>query len=144
VDDLVVGAKRANQYTGWAGWLDGATGSLLIQILGGAKSETFGASLGLLGDVDGDGFAEVVVGSPSEGVPLGYAARGFSIYSGPGLEVAALAAEPLHPLSFSTALAGADVDGDGEIDLIVGSPLEDPTYLWQAGRLEVFTDLLDP
>lgn len=145
VPEVLVGAKRTNQYVGSVHWLDGQRGNELDQELGNVKFETMGASLAWCGDLDGDGVGEVAVGSPSEGVPYGWAARGFRIWSelgGPAKFT--VLADPQHPFSFSTSMAIGDVDGDGEKDdMVIGSPNEDIAYIRMGGGVEVYTDLLD-
>jgi hypothetical protein len=144
VPEIVVGAKRANQYVGYVAWLDGVTGAELAMQLGDVKFETMGASLAWCGDLDGDGVGEVAVGSPSEGVPYGFAARGFRIWSEMGgPHKFKVLADVLHPLSFSTAMAVGDINGDGQTDMVVGSPNEDIAFIRMGGRIEAFTDLLD-
>lgn len=144
VPEVLVGAKRANHYVGYVVWLDGATGAEVGFEYGEFQWETMGASLAYLGDLDGDGVGEVAVGSPSQGVPYGYAARGFRIWSGIGGPHKFLVlADPIHPLSFSTAMATGDMNGDGQLDMVVGSPNEDIAFIRMGGRIEVFTDLLD-
>lgn len=69
--DLVVGTPTTDvgaTNTGSVVVLSGATGLRLGQVNGLVASDLRGRSVGGLGDVDGDGFAEVLVGTPSSDV----------------------------------------------------------------------------
>ncbi len=64
--DLLVGAPgfdAGGADTGAALAISTATGAILRTWTGGVAGSSFGATLGLLGDVDGDGMPEVVVGA---------------------------------------------------------------------------------
>ncbi|HVS19415.1 MAG TPA: FG-GAP-like repeat-containing protein [Planctomycetota bacterium] len=78
---------------------------------GQASFDFLGWSVGGGGDVDGDGYADVVVGA------LGYSSGGRAeVYSG---KTGSLLHTFPAPGFMSCALAG-DVDGDGKVDVIVG------------------------
>ena len=83
--------------------------------------ELFGASVASAGDVDADGYADVVVGAPDAGVA--YVFRGGA--GGLGLAWRDRIPAPVGTNgagSFGAAVAGTDVDADGDGDVIVGSP----------------------
>ncbi|MBL7732134.1 MAG: FG-GAP repeat protein [Chitinophagaceae bacterium] len=89
----------------------------------------FGTSVASAGDVNGDGFSDVIVGAPlysdganlSEGWTFVYhgAAAGLS-----ALPVSALDTDQFAGLGYSVASAG-DVNGDGFSDVIIGAPFLD-------------------
>jgi hypothetical protein len=88
----------------------------------------FGYSVACAGDVNGDGFADVVVGAPGEspsafvyeGSALGLATTPTAIVGPAGLGV--LLGIPAS--AFGTAVASAgDVNGDGFADVVVGAPI---------------------
>ena len=87
-----------------------------------------GSSVSGAGDVNGDGFADVIVGAPgwSDGVNIGAAVvfLGSStglIGSDPASAHARLSSDPTTPMGADVAAAG-DVNGDGFGDIIVGAP----------------------
>jgi hypothetical protein len=140
--DALVPTKRkdAGRVQIFAG-ADGA-GAALVALAGEAKGERFGTALASFGaDLDGDGEAEIAVGSPGAAAP-GAAkpkkgAGRVRVFSDPGAGSAldffgAAAGDAL-----GAALgAGADFDGDGANDLAIGSPNADVALLANAGRAE--------
>ncbi len=155
VDDLIVGAPGAslNGYGSGAAYvvfgkangfaatlnlstLDGQTG---FQISGEAESDNAGWSVSSAGDVNGDGFADLIVGARGadpNGVGSGAAwvvfgkARGFAA----NLDLSTLDGTTGFQLSGEVAgdeagrsvSAAGDVNGDGFADLIVGAYGADP------------------
>ena len=101
----------------------------------------FGRALGTAGDVNGDGYSDVIVGCPSfddptlqEGIVFVY------LGSASGLNTeAAWTAEGDHSLAiFGTSVGTAgDVNGDGFADVIIGAPRYDNEQL-REGRAYVF------
>jgi hypothetical protein len=93
---------------------------------GDQVSATFGWSVATAGDVNGDGFSDVVVGAPfyakggrSEGRTFVYHGSASGLGTSPAWF--AEANQPDAQFSFSVATAG-DVNGDGFSDVIVGAP----------------------
>jgi len=68
IPDVVVGAPGASpgglRSAGTAFVFSGATGKLLLRLDGQEADASFGASVAIAGDLDGDGRAEVLVGAP--------------------------------------------------------------------------------
>jgi len=66
--DLVIGSPLASpggkHEAGRAGVYSGKTGELLFSYTGKRAGDHFGQSVSGLGDIDGDGRAEVIVGAP--------------------------------------------------------------------------------
>ena len=116
--------------------LNGRNGFMLS---GAAASDHSGWSVASAGDVNGDGFADVIVGAPNadpHGLDSGASYVVFGNASGlaSNIDLSSLDGTTGFKLSggvasdnsgFSVASAG-DVNGDGLADLIVGAPHADP------------------
>lgn len=112
-----VGARRGSVYV-----YSGRTGSAVLNLFGTDTNEGFGSSIASLGDIDGDGWPDLLVGAPDAvcGTRVGAAylfsgATGSLLYPricGPGEES-----------GFGTSVAMVpDRDADGHRDFLVGAP----------------------
>jgi FG-GAP repeat len=119
--DFIVGAPRPNNI-GEAFVFSGADGSMLLHLLGYYMDGLFGIAVAGAGDVDGDGHADVLVGSPqdkSDGFTFGKA-RVFSGIDG-SLIYTLKGNASSDEFGFRVAAAG-DVDADGAADFLIGAP----------------------
>ncbi|HET6564373.1 MAG TPA: integrin alpha [Xanthomonadales bacterium] len=134
--DVIIGARNYDNpddneggafiFFGGTGAFDLAADAILESNDGGAQ---FGSSVAGAGDVNGDGYADVVVGAPNYGtVESGESDEGaaFIYFGGSGaFDTTADAQLESNQTGsdFGTSVAGAgDVNGDGYADVIVGAP----------------------
>ncbi len=151
-DDQAVGAPGEGVNAGplggavfvfFGGTLGLGTGSFVSEAdLGGTveDGDELGASLAA-GDLDGDGFADLVMGAPGNAADVGRLYVRFGSDAGLGLTATvvhqgmAAGAEEAGD-RFGAALVCADFDDDGDDDLVIGTPGEAPGADPKAG---VFT-----
>lgn len=102
----------------------GSDSAALWSASGGTAGDLFGWSLAHIGDLDGDGVGEVVIGAP--GTAAGTAPGQVSIHSGADGTVLHTFTGTAAGDRFGFAVDGVgDYDLDGTDDIIVGAPLED-------------------
>ena len=106
--------------------LDGANGFRVD----GVNPDYIGSSVAGAGDVNGDGFDDLIVGAPTANGTYGasYVVFGTAAGFGPSLDLASLDGtngfrlDGVSPDYFGTSVSGAgDVNGDGIDDLIIGA-----------------------
>jgi hypothetical protein len=146
--DVIVGAYRENPNVvpadgGRAYVFSGPTGVLLSTLVSPNEQVLgyFGFSVSGAGDLDGDGYSDLVVGAYKEVFSLAAGrAYTFSGLTGAVLDTLAPPEEPpLGEFGFSVSGAG-DVDDDGYADVVVGAPLEGPaTTPPNRGKAYVFS-----
>jgi len=93
----------------------------LLTLTGTVAYEQFGMSVASAGDVNGDGFADLIVGAPTGSSAV--AGRAYVYYGGPTADTTpdlTLTGVPNDIFGISVASAG-DVNGDGFADVIVGA-----------------------
>ncbi len=133
-DDVVVGSYLFN-----SGWTDNGAAFVFHgspsglepnhdwMATGGFTQDYFGRSAGTAGDVNGDGYADVIVGAPGYDDANTNQGAGYVFYgSAVGLEATPAWTSPQalddgSELGSAVATAG-DVNGDGFADIVIGAP----------------------
>ena len=139
--DLIVGAHwndAGGTNAGRAYVYSGQTGALLYTFTGAATDDLFGCSVSGAGDVNNDGYADVIVGARYNDAGGSDAGRAY-VYSGQ-------TGAPLYTFTgaagadlFGGSVSGAgDVNKDGYADLIVGAYFNDAGGS-DAGRAYVYS-----
>ncbi|MFG0317152.1 MAG: integrin alpha [Planctomycetota bacterium JB042] len=137
-DDVIVGAPRDDNNGDDSGMVRAFSGfdhSLLLQVDGPVKSQ-FGWSLDGLGDLNGDGVPDLIVGLPRR---QSYAGEARLLSGADGSVVASFFPSSPGYYGYSVSAAG-DANGNGTTDVLVGAPFDD-TSGQNAGRAELLTPI---
>jgi len=110
--------------------------------LGRIEQELLGCSVSSAGDVNGDGYSDVIVGAPEnngnpsagEGSALVFLGSPSGLSSAPAWEVHGGQAAERYGISVATA---GDVNGDGYSDVVVGADQFDDAFQYE-GRAELY------
>jgi len=104
----------------------GSNGSMLARKYGGTAKAGLGNSVAA-GDVNDDGYADIVAGAPKDNAPILskniHDAGSVSVWSGNGYTPVGGVLYGAAPKNYFGAAVGVgDINGDGKMDLIVGIP----------------------
>lgn len=128
--DVIIGAESRADYSGSAYVFHGSASGLQLTpawtIESGTINDRLGASVATAGDVNGDGYSDVIVGAPgvsngedSEGRAYVYHGSPTGLSTTPAWSTESDQENALYGSSVGTA---GDVNGDGYSDVIVGAP----------------------
>jgi hypothetical protein len=143
-DDVLIGAPNNSEGGEKAGKVyvySGADGSMLASDGGSSAGDRFGSALAVIGDVDGDGGHDFVVGAPKHDGAGSNAGKVF-VYSGvDGNKLYGRSGDAAGE-RFGASIAGiGDVNDDGRADFAVGAPDRMSDGLVEAGRVAVVSGL---
>ncbi len=118
--DVIVGAPNSGG-TGAAYIFHGGPAGLstgpAITLLGTAASE-FGAAVSAAGDIDADGYGDIIIGAPGSNSAFVHRGR----FTGLSGEVQVILTGPVGSRFGAAVATAGDVDGTGFSDVIVGAP----------------------
>lgn len=132
--DFIIGAPNADSggvnEAGKVAVYSGLDGGVLYEKFGAEATDHLGASVDGIGDLDGDGKSEFIVGSPRANPDGRFNAGSVYLYSG-GTGQLFYRVDGIGRDDFlGVSVAGAgDVNADGRADFIVGAPYADPDTL---------------
>jgi hypothetical protein len=149
----IADAGAVNVLYGSASGLSAAGGQFFSQntpgVFGGAETEDgFGSALGV-GDFDNDGFADLAIGVPSEGLGTAARAGAVNVLYGSAARLTATGNQQFFQGNggvggiaelgdeFGFVLTGGDFNNDSFDDLAIGVPFEDVGTVVDAGAINV-------
>ena len=132
--EVLIGAPDAAQAFLYMGSPAGASAAPDVTLAQGAASELFGHCVNTAGDVNGDGYSDIIISAPS--YSNGEANEGVAfVYHGSQPGLVTPYATMLQPnqvaANFGVSACGAsDVNGDGFFDVVVGADM------WESGQAD--------
>jgi hypothetical protein len=144
--DVIIGAYSnaagGLSFAGSAYVHSGADGSLLHQFDGAAEFEYFGVAVAGAGDVNADGFDDLLIGAPGVDVGIELAAGRAFVYSGlDGALLYQYDGVKYHDRLGTAVSAAGDVNLDGFDDFLISAPLANPNDLESAGSVFLYSGL---
>ncbi len=125
--DVIVGADAHSNYTGRAFIFFGGPSMdniADVTMSGTSIYDSFGFSVSTAGDVNGDGYSDVIIGAYGEFIFNSYTGRAYIFFGGASMDNipdVTMAGETVGGRYGWSVSAAGDVNGDGYSDVIVGS-----------------------
>ncbi|MDP3275355.1 MAG: VCBS repeat-containing protein [Deltaproteobacteria bacterium] len=141
-----MGLRDAGSVSVYNGGATGVSATAAV-VFSGAEQQHLGGAVASAGDLNGDGFADLVVGAPLAGVSAPYGRGYVRVYYGSAEGLSESRRTLLEPVpsegifegGFGAALSSAgDVNGDGFGDLVVGQFKRDDVGHQSLGNVLVF------
>jgi FG-GAP repeat protein len=141
VEDYAASARRDNSFrypSGMVVLYSGADGSMLRQFTSFRNWDRFGHALAAAGDVNGDGFDDLIVGAPDDDFS-GIGTGSVFVYSGAdGRALHTLRGTKVWDRFGSSVCSVGDIDFDGRPDFAIGVPLRESGFK-EAGAVEIYS-----
>lgn len=141
IPDFVTGAPLSDVLgtdAGSAFAYSGATGAVLFSWNGVATADRFGSSIALVGDLDGDGKSEIIVGAPQNDAGGTNSGRVYAFSGATGAILWTLTGQNAGDRFGFAVAAGRDITGDGIGDIVVGAPQADAVGV-DSGKVYLFS-----
>jgi len=136
--DFIVGAIQDFTDFGYARVFSGKTGKELLTFTGLSGLDRLGYSVSGAGDLDGDGFGDLLVGAPTESVRRKFDGGAWFFSGKTGAALLHLSPGQNSFFGFSVASLG-DLDGDGFPESVIGAPFKKANGKNLAGEVLVFS-----
>lgn len=146
-EDFAIGAPSGSasptlNQEGFVLVCSGKDGSVLFTLIGPQDYSEFGTSVAGPGDVNDDGWDDILIGAPEFHLTPGFDRHGRAyVYSGRNGDLLQTFTGVAHSALGNSVAGVGDVDGDGRADFAVASA-EDDTLAIQAGRVIVVRGLV--